>query len=136
MEAKNETLKLILEYEKICLQVEHLPTDAMIEKMTALSQQIDEAGAWGIEALAKPALVKLGISDLAAKMKSLSGGQRKRVALAHALVVPSELLILVEPTNHLDAESTDWLEFDGLRLHVFALDRVAYAERSKATSVS
>ncbi|MGQ9805028.1 MAG: ATP-binding cassette domain-containing protein [Chlorobiales bacterium] len=70
----------------------------------------DEAGAWGIEALAKSALAKLGLTDLSAKMQTLSGGRRKRVALAHALVVPSELLILDEPTNHLDAESTNWLE--------------------------
>jgi ATP-binding cassette subfamily F protein uup len=134
LEAKNETLKLILDYEKICLQIERAPTDALIEKMTTLSQRIDEASAWGIEALAKSALAKLGITDLSAKMQTLSGGQRKRVALAHALVVPSDLLILDEPTNHLDAESTNWLEeylrkFSGAILLVthdrYFLDRVA-----------
>lgn len=55
-------------------------------------------------------LTKLGITDFDAKVGSLSGGQRKRIALAHALVNPSELLILDEPTNHLDNEAIDWLE--------------------------
>ncbi|MBP1745048.1 MAG: ATPase component of transporter with duplicated ATPase domain [Firmicutes bacterium] len=55
-------------------------------------------------------LTKLGINDFDAKLSSLSGGQRKRIALAQALVNPSELLILDEPTNHLDNEAIDWLE--------------------------
>ncbi len=55
-------------------------------------------------------LTKLGITDFDAKVGNLSGGQRKRIALAQALVNPSELLILDEPTNHLDNEAIDWLE--------------------------
>jgi ATP-binding cassette subfamily F protein uup len=58
----------------------------------------------------KSVLTKLGITDFEAKAGSLSGGQRKRIALAQALVNPSELLILDEPTNHLDNEAIDWLE--------------------------
>ncbi|MDX2128222.1 MAG: ABC-F family ATP-binding cassette domain-containing protein [Chloroherpetonaceae bacterium] len=110
LEAKNETLKLILDYEKTCIELDRNPTDEVIERLTTLSHKIDEKNAWGIEALAKSSLAKLGITALEAKMKTLSGGQRKRVALAHALVAPADLLILDEPTNHLDAESTDWLE--------------------------
>ena len=55
-------------------------------------------------------LTRLGIADLEQKMGALSGGQRKRVALASALVHPADLLLLDEPTNHLDAEMIGWLE--------------------------
>ena len=63
---------------------------------------------------AKAMLNKLGITDHAQKIGTLSGGQRKRVALAAALIHPADVLVLDEPTNHLDAEMTAWLE-DKLR---------------------
>ena len=59
---------------------------------------------------AKTMLTRLGITDFEAKIGSLSGGQRKRVALATALVHPADVLILDEPTNHLDGEMVAWLE--------------------------
>ena len=63
---------------------------------------------------AKTMLTKLGITDFSQKVGTLSGGQRKRVALAAALIHPADVLVLDEPTNHLDAEMTAWLE-DRLR---------------------
>ena len=63
---------------------------------------------------AKTMLTRLGITDFDAKISTLSGGQRKRVALAGALVHPADVLILDEPTNHLDSEMVAWLE-DTLR---------------------
>ena len=63
---------------------------------------------------AKTMLTKLGITDFTQKIGSLSGGQKKRVALATALIHPAEVLILDEPTNHLDAYMVEWLE-DWLR---------------------
>lgn len=62
------------------------------------------------EHIAKNMLNQLGISDLTQELYKMSGGQRKRVALARALCVPSEILILDEPTNHLDAWTIEWLE--------------------------
>jgi len=63
---------------------------------------------------AKSMLNKLGLSDFSQKVGTLSGGQRKRVALAAALIHPADVLILDEPTNHLDSEMVSWLE-DWLR---------------------
>ena len=66
--------------------------------------------AWDLEGDAKSMLNKLGITDYSAKVETLSGGQRKRVALAAVLLSTADLLILDEPTNHLDSAMADWLE--------------------------
>lgn len=71
---------------------------------------MDSTYAWQLESEAKAVLDQLGISDFNQPMVELSGGQRKRVALAGVLVRPSELLILDEPTNHMDNETVAWLE--------------------------
>ena len=65
---------------------------------------------WDIESQAKSMLNRLGIPDFNEKVKHLSGGQKKRAALASVLLSTAELLILDEPTNHLDSEMADWLE--------------------------
>lgn len=88
---------------------------------------------WGTESEAKSILNHLGISDFDSPVEYLSGGQKKRVALARTLVNPADVLILDEPTNHLDNEMTSWLEdflnqFKGVILMVthdrYFLDRV------------
>ena len=71
---------------------------------------MDSAYAWQLESEAKAVLDQLGISDFQQPMAELSGGQRKRVALAGVLVRPSDLLILDEPTNHMDNATVAWLE--------------------------
>ena len=63
-----------------------------------------------MESDAKTILTKLNITDFNKKAGALSGGQIKRMALARALITPVDLLILDEPTNHIDNESIDWLE--------------------------
>ena len=85
------------------VRIEYLPQNPEFDPDSIVR---DYATGFEIESV----LTKLGIADFDAKLGSLSGGQRKRVALAQALVNPAELLILDEPTNHLDNESIDWLE--------------------------
>ena len=88
---------------------------------------------WQTESEAKTILTKLGIFDFEEKTEYLSGGQRKRVALARTLVDPTEILVLDEPTNHLDHDMVSWLEeylgqFKGVLIMVthdrYFLDRV------------
>ena len=112
LKSGDKVMALICEYELALEALDHTEGDqtALIEKVTNLSHELDVSGAWDLESNAKSVLGKLGLNDLTAKMGTLSGGQRKRVALAHALVVPSDALILDEPTNHLDADSVEWLE--------------------------
>ena len=62
------------------------------------------------EYMARALLNKVGITDLDAKIETLSGGQRKRVALARAFLKPADVLVLDEPTNHLDSDMVLWLE--------------------------
>ena len=80
------------------------------QEIIRLTNRMDAVNGWGIESEAKTILTKLGISNFEDKVGTLSGGQRKRIALAAALINPSELLILDEPTNHLDNDTIDWLE--------------------------
>ena len=97
-------MKLLREYE------EALNNNSSPERIMKLTQQIDLLNGWTLESEAKSILSKLGILDFTAKVGTLSGGQRKRIALAAALIQPSNLLILDEPTNHLDNDTIDWLE--------------------------
>ncbi|UZJ40382.1 ABC-F family ATP-binding cassette domain-containing protein [Prosthecochloris sp. SCSIO W1101] len=112
LKSGEKELRLVYEYEMVCkaLEEEGGQGQKLIDKMTSLSHQLDINNAWDLEAHVKGVLGKLGLYDVSAKMGTLSGGQRKRVALAHALVMPSDALILDEPTNHLDADSVEWLE--------------------------
>src|SRR5690625_1086677 len=75
-----------------------------------MQQQMDADEAWEANTAAKIILTKLGIQDFDKQITTLSGGQKKRVALAKSLIQPADLLILDEPTNHLDNETVEWLE--------------------------
>jgi ATP-binding cassette subfamily F protein uup len=104
-------MQLLRDYEAVLQEAGSNPDDQQIQKrLIALSQKVDSMEAWSIETEAKSILTKLGITDFKADVGKLSGGQRKRIAIASALITPADLLILDEPTNHIDNDTVDWLE--------------------------
>lgn len=102
--AENPILKIIEAYEKA---IEN-PDDG--EAYQKAFDAMEAHHAWGFETRYKQILFKLKLEDLHAKVVSLSGGQKKRLALANALLTTPDLLIMDEPTNHLDLEMIEWLE--------------------------
>ncbi|MEZ4730557.1 MAG: ABC-F family ATP-binding cassette domain-containing protein [Caldilineaceae bacterium] len=104
-------MQLLRDYEEVSEALQHRPdTETLQTQLVTLSAELDRTDGWAAEANAKTILTQLGITDFAAKVGALSGGQRKRVALARALIDRADLLILDEPTNHIDAETVAWLE--------------------------
>lgn len=104
-------MNLLRRYETAVEQAADRPDDGRLQKaLLDLQQEMDNSYAWQLESEAKAVLNQLGITNLQQKMGELSGGQRKRVALAGVLVRPSDLLILDEPTNHMDNATVAWLE--------------------------
>ncbi len=104
-------LKAVREHAAVLAELELRPDDAGLhERLISANARMDELNAWQLESEAKTALTKLGIADVHGKVAKFSGGQRKRVAMAAALLQPSDVLILDEPTNHIDNDSVAWLE--------------------------
>jgi ABC transport system ATP-binding/permease protein len=118
--ASSGVMKTIQDYETACHDLAINYSDELLEKVSTLQHELEISGGWEIETNAKNVLTKLKITDTTAQMKTLSGGQRKRVALAHELIFKPDILILDEPTNHLDADTIEWLE-DYLRRYTGAL---------------
>lgn len=80
------------------------------EEINAAIHAMDDAGAWDYEDRLKQMLTQLSITNLEQRVSTLSGGQKKRVALARVILSEPQLIILDEPTNHLDIETVEWLE--------------------------
>ncbi len=103
-DSDNEVVRAIKDYEFALLR----PNDA--EGMQKALEAMERLKAWDFESQIKEILFKLNITDLEQKVGTLSGGQRKRIALAKLLVEDPEFIIMDEPTNHLDIEMIEWLE--------------------------
>ncbi len=104
-------MQALREYEWVSQQLQLRPQDPTLqERLLTVTETMDRLDGWAEEARAKAILTRLGVQDFAAPIASLSGGQRKRVALARALIDRADLLLLDEPTNHIDAETVAWLE--------------------------
>lgn len=98
-----EQAQATLAYEKALL-------DGDQQRIMEASARMDTLGAWDFADHLRQMLHRLNITDLDARVETLSGGQLKRIAIAHALLCDPQLLILDEPTNHLDVDSIEWLQ--------------------------
>ena len=106
----NPSVQLMRDYEDVLEKVQLHPTTELQNELQRLSSLIDNAGAWDYELRVRQVLSKLNIHQLDQPVRQLSGGQKKRIALAKALIDPADLILMDEPTNHLDVEMVEWLE--------------------------
>lgn len=106
----NPMLNAVRDYEEALGAFEKEYNDSTSDRLEICSAKMDKLDAWGFEAKVQEILQRLKIAFLDKTIGTLSGGQKKRVALAKVLIDEPQLLILDEPTNHLDVEMIEWLE--------------------------
>src|SRR5574344_1627854 len=113
-EGVQEIMDLLKEYEevnqKFCEPMSDEQMNKLIERQGELTEKIDHAGGWDIDSKLERAMDALMCPEPDACVKTLSGGERRRVALCRLLLKEPDVLLLDEPTNHLDTESIQWLE--------------------------
>ena len=105
-----EVVKIIREYESALEMQTNDYNDITAERFEKASVNMEKANAWNFDNELKQILSKFKILDLDSKVEMLSGGQKKRLALALLLIDAPDMLLLDEPTNHLDIEMIEWLE--------------------------
>jgi energy-dependent translational throttle protein EttA len=114
MDALAGPVALIEEYNALTMQLaEPMDDDAMqkvYDRMAVVQDAIDAADAWDVERTVEIAMDALRVPDGDADVRTLSGGERRRVALCRLLLTRPDLLLLDEPTNHLDADTVGWLQ--------------------------
>ncbi|MBO4581518.1 MAG: ABC-F family ATP-binding cassette domain-containing protein [Bacteroidales bacterium] len=106
----NGQVRAIKEYEKALQQCNDADTEEGRQRLQSAIEAMDAFEAWNFESKAKEILHKLDLEDYFKHMNELSGGQRKKVALAKILLSQADFLIMDEPTNHLDIDMIEWLE--------------------------
>lgn len=109
-DAQTPPIKAIKEYETALALLQKEESPLHHERMDKAIQEMERVQAWDFESRAKEILSKFGIDDIFQNISELSGGQRKKTALAKTLISETDLLILDEPTNHLDIDMIEWLE--------------------------
>ncbi|MEM9616652.1 MAG: energy-dependent translational throttle protein EttA [Pseudomonadota bacterium] len=110
MEGVGEIKAKIDEFNAVSMELGENYTDELMEKMSTLQEEIDAADGWDIDSKIEMAMEALRCPPGDWAVDKLSGGEKRRVALAQLLLSKPDLLLLDEPTNHLDAESVAWLE--------------------------
>ncbi|MCD1257481.1 ABC-F family ATP-binding cassette domain-containing protein [Paenibacillus athensensis] len=104
-------MQALRDHERALAELEAEPSSSEKQaRLFKVQQRMDSLGAWEAGTVAKTVLTRLGIAEFDKPVGQLSGGQRKRVAMARVLIQPADLLILDEPTNHIDNETAMWLE--------------------------
>ena len=102
--------KIVDRYNQIAAELGENYTDELMEEMTALQEKIDAGDLWDIDSRIEMAMDALRCPPNDSGVTKLSGGEKRRVALARLLLSKPDMLLLDEPTNHLDAESVAWLQ--------------------------
>ena len=111
LQGDHPVMRTIRKYESTANKLQGSPDNKKLQaELTRRASEMEAIDGWNFEVEAKSILTKLGIEDVNRRIGELSGGHKRRIALAEALIRPSDLLILDEPTNHIDFEAIKWLE--------------------------